>query len=239
MKKSIFILAAMFIITSCAKDDLYDKGLYQGDAFINEVSVHTGSVITVRPNADGDGNDTPELTAALENAAPGTVIKLLKGVYHVGYMEVYNFHGTIKGEGKDKTTVILKTPLDQKAQNDDNLTATWWRIIGGNVTITDITFKTPDGFLSDEGMYYEPYGSDLFAMFTANHFNDEYYYPYSDPQKLLVKNCSFLGGTNQDMSKDVAWLTDHNAWIGFWVGVEYFWPKEDLDYPLTKGSYRF
>lgn len=238
MKKSIFILAAMFIITSCAKDDLYEKGLYQGDAFVNEVSVHTGPVITVPPDANGDGNDTEELTDAIAAAEPGTVIKLLQGVYHVGYMEVYNFHGTITGAGTDKTTVLLKGPIDQKTQNDDNQTSSWWRIIGGDVTITDITFKTPDGFLSDDGMYYEAFGSDLFSMFIVNHFNDEYYYPY-DPQKLLVKNCSFLGGTNPDMSKDVFWLTDHNTWIGFWVGVEYAWPTEGWDYPLTKGNFLF
>jgi hypothetical protein len=70
----------------------------------------------------------------------------------------------------------------------------------------------------------------------VNHFNDEYYYPDGPPQKLLVKNCSFIGGTNPNMDYD-GWIkTEKNTGIGFWIGIDYTWPKADLKYPLTKGD---
>lgn len=239
MKKYVFILAAVFIITSCAKDDLYEKGQYPADAYVNMVSVHNRPVVVVPPDADGDGDDTEELTTAFASAVPGTVIQLLEGEYNAGYIELYGFNGLIIGAGAEKTKIKLKTSIDQATQVGDNQIPVWWRIMGGDITISGIAFVIPDGFLSDDGDFDPGWGSDLFAIFSVAHYNDEYYYPYDQSQKLLVQNCIFHGGINPDMSKDGWWPTEFNTLIGIWVGVDYCWPTEDLDYPLVKGDFKF
>ena len=237
MKKLVFsAIAIAGIMASCSKTDQPDPGLFTPD----QAKAYHGysQVITIPPDKDGDGDDTEELRAAIDVAGPGTMIKLLEGEYHVGYMELYGFHGVIAGAGREKTIITLKAPIDQISQIASNQSAGWWRLIGGDITISNITFKTPDGFLSEEGGYDPNSGSDLFAMLLVNNFNDEYYHP-EEQQKLMVKSCNFIGGTNTDTSKDGYWKTDHNTYIAIWVGMEYWWPKEGVDYPLTKGDYMF
>ncbi len=71
-------------------------------------------------------------------------------------------------------------------------TAGWWRLIGGDITISDMTFKTPDGFLSNDGEYNQDYGSDLYAMFMVNNYNDEYYHPEEPVQKFVGRTSAVL-----------------------------------------------
>lgn len=242
MKKLIFLIPAVLciIIASCSKDPGLDPGKGLSPGFDKGFKPCV-PLVTYSPSADGD--DTDELKALISGAEPGSVIKLSAGEYHLGYMELYGFDGSLVGAGKEKTKIILKPSIDQASQMDENKTPGWWRLIGGNITLSDITFRTPDGFLSDEGDYYpsppSDGGADLYAMFMVNHFNDEYYHPDGPPQQLLVKNCSFIGGTNPDLSGDGWWQTEKNTGIGFWVGIDYTWPKADLKYPLTKGDYLF
>ncbi len=238
MKKFIFLIPAALciIIASCSKDSGLDPGKGLSPGFDKGFKPCVPP-ITYSPSADGD--DTDELKALISGAEPGSVIKLSQGEYHLGYMELYGFNGSLVGAGKEKTKIILKPSIDQLSQLDENKTPGWWRLIGGDITLSDITFLTPDGFLSDEEDYDTSIGSDLYSMFMVNNYNDEYYHPDGPPQKLLVKNCSFIGGTNKDMSKDMYWVTEHNTWLAFWIGVDYIWPKDDVNYPLTKGDYVF
>lgn len=240
MKKKIFLIPAALciIIASCSKDSGFGPGkdLFSG---FNKGIPSWIPQVNYSPAADGD--DTDELKALLTGAKPGSVIKLSAGEYHLGYMELYGFKGSIAGSGKEKTKIILKPSIDQASQMDDNQTPGWWRLIGGDITISDITFRTPDGFLSDEGDYKPTadMGADLYSMFMVNHFNDEYYHPDGPPQKLLVKNCSFIGGTNPNTDFD-GWIkTEKNTGLAFWIGVDYVWPKDGVNYPLTKGDYFF
>jgi len=242
MKKFIFLIPVVLciIIASCSKDPGFGpgKGLSPGFDKGFKPSV---PLVTYSPSADGD--DTDELLALISGAESGSVIKLSAGEYHLGYMELYGFNGSLVGAGKDKTKIILKPSINQRSQMDENKTPGWWRLIGGNITLSDITFRTPDGFLSAEGEYYpspqSDAGRDLYSMFMVNHSNDEFYYPDGPPQKLLVKNCRFIGGTNSDTDYD-GWIkTEKNTGIAFWIGIDYTWPKADLKYPLTKGDYVF
>ena len=178
-----------------------------------------------------------KLTEALSTATPGTMIKLLEGEYQVGYIEIYGFKGSIVGAGRDKTILTLKTPINQADQNNNNQASCWLRVTGGDLIVSDMTFRTPDGFLSNDGEFIPAYGSDLFSIFILNNYNDEYYHPEEPAQKFVAERCSFIGGINPDMSKEGWWSTDHNTYIGIWVGVDYVWPKDGVDYPLTKGDY--
>ena len=233
MKNKLFLwlIAVVCILASCSKDDGIDPVTDSSDALLKGKPVH-GPVVVLPPSG---GDDTDAFMNAINTALPGTVIKLQAGNYSVGLMEIYDFHGSIVGAGRDKTVINTKTPLPLLSQWAKNQTPGWWRLIAGEIVITDLTFKMPDGFISDE---LDPYnGPDLYAMFMINHYNDTYYDPYGDPQKVLFRNVGFIGGTNTDMSQDTYWVTDNNVWLGIWIGVDYTWPAEGLDYPLTRGSY--
>lgn len=234
MKKLFFlIIAAACIIASCSKNDRFDPGQFPADAFHKSIPAHV-PVVVIPPDEDGDGDDTEELSSAIDNAEPGTLIKLLEGEYYVGYMELYGFHGSIIGAGSERTIITCKPPIATNSQFAKNQTPGWWRLIGGNILISGITFRTPDGFLADDVHY--ALGRDVYAMFMVNNYNDIYYHP-EDPQKVVIKNCVLSGGTNSDMSQDPFWVTDHNIWQGIWIGPDYDLPKEGIDYPLTKGDY--
>jgi hypothetical protein len=236
MKKLIyFSVAALLFLAACSKSERPEFDQYSLDM---AKDCHVWSqVIVIPPNQDGDGDDTDDLTAAIAGAVPGTMIKLLEGEYKVGYIEIYGFKGSIVGAGCDKTILTLKTPIDQADQNNNNQASCWLRVIGGDLIVSDMTLRTPDGFLSNDGDFIPAYGSDMFTIILLNNYNDEFYHPEEPGQKFVAERCSFIGGTNPDLSKEGWWSTDHNTYIGIWAGADYVWPKDGVDYPLTKGDY--
>lgn len=220
------------MIASCSEEPGFYPGRAKPPGF-NQNGFPNMSFIVVPPSG---GDDTEALTAAITNAKPGTTIKLLEGEYHVGLMEIYNFKGRLLGAGRDKTIITLKTPLPIYSQLEKNQTPGWWRMIGGDFIISDMTFITPDGFLTDD---YDPYffGRDLYSIFMVNNYNDYYFYPEGPGQTAKFERLNIYGGTNEDMSEDVYWVTEHNTWLGIWIGIDYNWPADGLVYPLTAGNY--
>jgi len=233
MKKSVFLLigAVCLLIASCSKDPGFLPGAAMPPGF--NQNGFPNLYITVVPPSGGD--DTEALTEAITSAKPGTTVKLLTGEYHVGLMEIYNFNGKLVGAGKDKTIIILQTPLPIISQVEKNQTPGWWRMIGGDFVISDMTFRIPDGFPTDD---YDPvfFGRDLYSIFMVNNYNDTYYHP-EGRQNAKFERIDFYGGTNPDMSQDVAWVTENNVWLAVWIGIDYWWPADGLVYPLTIGNY--
>ncbi len=240
MKKVLFIIsgAICILIVSCSKDSGFFPGSDSSFAFSKSFPVH-GPVIVVPPNQDGDGDDTDDLLAAFSAAQPGSVIKLTEGVYHVAYIEIFDFTGSIIGAGKNKTIIYPKTPIDNKSQLDRNIMPTWWRFIGGNILISDLSFNTtvPEPI---QNYNHEPsIGKDLFAMlifddYNVNAITDNTY------QTVLVKDVAFIGGYD-DAGGDLGsyqWMTDHNVIEGIWIGLDYYLPLAGVSYPLTKGEYK-
>jgi hypothetical protein len=240
MKKFIpFFIAALCIIASCSKDSGFGPGSGLSPGLCKGYPAWV-QVIVVPPDQDGDGDDTDDLLAAFAAAKPGSVIKLLEGVYHVGYMEISDFNGSLIGAGKDKTILYPKTPLDAKSQLvDRNLFHCWWRVIGGNILISNLTFNTtvPEPIQNyNEDTYY---GKDLFAMIIFNDYNvnspvDNTY------QKVLIKDVNFIGGYDDAYAAPGSFQfgTDHNTIEGIWVGLDYNLPLESVRYTLTKGEYK-
>lgn len=241
MKKFIpFLIAVMCIIVSCSKDDRSGTG---PDPLpeLGKRNPGCGTVIAISPASDneGDGDFTDEFKSAFASAQPGTVIKLLEGIYHVGYLEIHGFNGTLIGAGKDKTILYPKTPLDSKTQLvDRNIFNAWWRFIDGNIQISKLTFNTtvPEPI---QNYNEDPWwGKDLYAMLVFNNYdvnsiNDDSY------QKVSIKDVDFIGGydnTGGDPDS-YQWRTDHNVIIGAWVGLDYNFPFQNIGYSLTKGEY--
>jgi len=232
MKKLLFLFfaALCILIASCSKDSGFMPG---SDPFLamDKGSPACGPVIYYSPADDGD--DTEELGALISGAESGAVIKLSAGVYHLGYMEIVDFIGSIVGAGVDKTIVYPKTPLTYKIQFTENIVPCWIRLTGGHVCISQMTFNTdvmgPIHDYSEEPTM----GEDLFSIFVCSDYNEKYR-PADSYQKCEFRNINFIGGKDGAAN---GYLTETNTIIGIWSGSDFWWPLEGLEYPLTKGDY--
>jgi hypothetical protein len=235
MKKVLFMIlgAICIIIASCSKDSGFFPGSDPAFALSKGHPVF-GPVINYSPASDGD--DTDELLDIFNSAKPGTVIKLAEGKYYVGYMEIYGFKGSLIGAGRDRTIVYPKNPLTAKIQMDNNFLDTWWKMIGGDISISQLTFNTS----TSEGLIHdypeEPFfGQDLFTMFIFADYNANFRSDNSF-QKVVINEVNFIGGTD-DGGGGYTFQTDNNTLLGIWCGVDYFYPLSGEN-PLISGDYK-
>ncbi len=118
-----------------------------------------GHTIKVRPPNGVD--DTANIQKALNEAVakgPGTTVQLAAGKYLTQQLATYNFHGTFKGMGKDKTTIealpnlLVNSPdgcngetLPGGALNWPNGTTNRWPsliiFVDGDIRVTDLSIK--------------------------------------------------------------------------------------------------
>lgn len=231
MKKIFFlIVAALCIFASCSKDTGWNPGQLTGDQLSKGQAVHV-PVVVLPLNKDGDGDDTNDLLKAIENADAGTIIRLEEGTYYLGYTEIYGFEGSIIGAGKDKTIIQLIGQLEVTPQIDLNLLPAWIRIIGGNITISDLTFKTFDGYLmSDTDPWY---GKMLTSLITVNNYN-EYFMADNPPfMNFTMKNVKMEGGYVPAGEGILG--SDANSVMTFWMGTDIYYFGGEL--PLTSGRF--
>lgn len=230
--KFLFVAAGVGLFAACDKSDQVGNDLPGS----NLKSAHGGTVITVLPNGSDDTENLLDAFAQAAASGPGTTIQLVEGDYYAGYIAVYDFHGSLVGAGRDKTIFHLIPGIDAQFIWDKNQYDAWWRMIGGDITITDMTFKTPDGILIDD-VLINPLmiGKDLFTLFVFANYNDEYYHP-EESQRVVVKRVDFYVGYDNPEDGGV-WKTDHNALIGIWMGADFLWPLDGVDYPLVSGDF--
>ena len=67
-------------------------------------------------------------------AGPGSVVQLLEGEYHLGLLEVYDFYGSLRGAGKDKTIITAIGGIDIDEIWARHLTVVLVKFVGGDVT---------------------------------------------------------------------------------------------------------
>jgi len=231
ISKLLFYVAFMSLLFSCQKSDPFGEGLMG----TNLKSASAGVIITVEPNGTDDTENILKAFSDAEVAGPGTTIQLIAGEYHTGAIEVYGFHGTVKGAGRDKTIMNIIPGIPVEDQLNNNQSSAWWRLIGGDITLSDMTFKTPDGSLVKDGFIDPIFGKDLYSFIIFNNYNDLYYHP-GEFQKVKVARVDFYCGYDNPEDGG-SWKSDHNSLLGVWVGLDYYWPAEGMDYPLTKGNF--
>jgi|WetSurSiteA1Bulk_404760.scaffolds.fasta_scaffold02545_4 hypothetical protein len=228
MKKSFifWFITVVCILASCTKEEIPDPSM------VTEKAGHVnGPVVYLNPSG---GDDTDALLAAVDAAAPGTTIQLVEGEYHFRYTEILGFNGRIKGAGRDKTFLMPYGLIEVLPQvNDLNMMPSWWRILGGNVTISDLAFRTGDGSLLAD---LDPlYGKALVTFITVNNYN--LYYEYDNPSPMIfnVENVDFLGGfLDPDEIGYAGW--PNNVIMCLWFGTDIWFPTEPV--PLAMGTFR-
>ncbi len=220
--KFLFFVACVSLLFSCQKTDQFDDE----PAGIDLKSAAKGAVIIVEPNGFDDTDNFKQAFVNAAVAGPGTTIQLVEGEYFVNYIEVYDFHGSLVGAGREKTNITLLPGIPMQAPLELNQSTAWWRMIDGDITISDMTFVTPDGNLLNEGEVDPFYGKDIYSVFIFNNYNDIYYHP-ENSQRVIMEKVNFIGGYDNPDDGGY-WKTDHNVLLAIWVGFEYLWPSDAL-----------
>lgn len=225
MKKQylFWFIAVVCILASCTKDEISDQPL------VAEKAGHVkGPVIYLTPQG---GDDTQMFIDAFAASAPGTTILMSAGVFHTNYLEVHGFRGTLKGAGKDRTIIAPAGLFEVNPFITANCLPAWWKIIGGDVTLSDFSFRTGDGpLISDVDPIYNKVMS---CILVANNYNAVYNADDYAPMNFNMRNVDFICGY---LDPALAYLGEpYNVLMPVWVGTDVYWPMEDII--LTSGTY--
>jgi len=122
---------------------------------VTAIPAWAGHDYTVRVNLPNGKDDTANIQAALDACVvrgKGCTVQLAAGKYLTRQLVTYNFRGTFKGMGKDRTTIEALPNLPVNAFNPDN--TIWWSpnttdhtwpdlimFLDGDITVSDMIIK--------------------------------------------------------------------------------------------------
>jgi hypothetical protein len=168
-------------------------------SFLCLTAVPAGAV-TIAPSGDATGaTDQVAIQAALDAAVAGgdSTIKLVAGTFYInGGVGVTGFDGTLKGAGRDETTVIALGEGDPLNRGSVFLFA------DGKVTIKNLSIDVPDGslyldsnlglFISDGGAAIDIFGGSATIMNVGITSNGPFgpWGPESLETGVLSHNCN-------------------------------------------------
>lgn len=189
MKKiriSLTLIALLCMIFSCSRDDR-DYGISGSD-----LKAHKSEplVILVAPSG---GDDTYNLVNAFAEAisiGPGTEVRLLEGNFSVGLVEIHEFYGRFTGAGKGKTVITARNDLDIAPVLSQNLNPYLIKFVGGDIYMSNMTIKTPDGILTLHNVMTWLEGLVAFSA------RNRVYVSMSDYIRATIDNVEFISGTD-------------------------------------------
>jgi hypothetical protein len=191
LTKFLFIVACISLLFSCQKPDEFSDELSG-----NELKSAASCGVTIVVNPSGN-DDTQALKDAFEEAkasGPGATVKLTKGKYTIGPVEVRDYDGYFRGAGKGKTIIsnLPNLPCEDFLAIDNVIYLI--QFVGGNITISDLTFHINDGSPCTNAPIYESFfGNTLCTVLVMADFSSTYV-PVNRQIKGVVKNVDFIAG---------------------------------------------
>lgn len=228
--KFIFLIVTCFgLILSCSKDEVLLED--EGDLFLKKASM--APTFVVEPNGVDDTENLKNAFADAMAAGPNAVVQLVEGEYHLGFIEIRDFFGSFKGAGKGKTIITAMNNLDAQSLMDQNLSPDLMKFIGGNVTLSDFTIRTPAGGLTVSGL---PFIRCL-INFSATNAN----YEWDNPDRCInavVDNVCFKGHIWED--SPIGYFNKYNCYFGLRTGWDFYGgsdiPREKINLKLTNSQ---
>jgi hypothetical protein len=232
MRKLILLLPVTIVclLLSCSKDER--NSLSQGFIPAGQTfAVNNTAVFTVPPSGGDDTDELLQAFAEAQAAGPGSVVQLVEGTYIISSVEINDFVGSFKGKGKEKTIVLAAPDLPCKESFDyatgKNTFSHLLKFVGGDVVISDMTLKIPEGFACATETDYG--GRDLMTILTLADYSDGYR-PETYYIKALVENVKFIGGSDDGSGA----AGQYNTSIGVWAAGDWWYYLEGKDYPFSK-----
>ena len=227
--KFLFVALCASLLFSCAKEEALLES--EGEMTLKKAS--KAFVIEVVPNGVDDTENLKNAFADAMAEGAGSVVQLCEGEYHLGFIQVYDFEGCLKGAGKGKTIITALNDLDAQALKDQNLSPDLVKFIGGDVHLRDFTIRTPEGKLTVSGT---PGHIRCLINFSATNA----IYEWDNPNRSInavvdnvcVKGNYWEGG--------VGYFNAYNSYFGLRAGWDYHggWdmPRERINLKLTNSQ---
>ncbi|MDF1559108.1 MAG: hypothetical protein P1P83_02760 [Bacteroidales bacterium] len=235
LKKTLLLTATVVLLFSCSRD--YNDEAFPGSDL--KAKKIAPEVFVVEPNGV---DDTPALCQAFEDAkaaGPGSVVKLVEGEYHVGYMEIRDFYGSMKGAGKGKTIITVLPGIDLDELFAQHLLHCMVKFIGGDVHLSHFTMQTPPGALSTGG----PGWGHIYSLLNFSSFNSVYESGNDNRSiNVVIDNVCFKGQTVEEGGYPGYAGYNYNCPIGVRTGFDYYspymapdplLPREKIDLKIT------
>ncbi len=219
--KVLFIALCTSLLFSCNNDEVLIDD--EGDLLLKKASKN-GHVPTfvVEPNGVDDTENLKNAFADATTAGPSSVVNLVEGEYFIDLVEVFEFHGTLKGAGKGKTVISTIPDLSVDAFLNQNLKTVLLKFVGGDVCVRDLTIQTPEGDLST-GSKPWIHGHLSFCSITAQYIAE------NEHVKAVVDNVEFI--TQGRVRNGLLAESD------FFTGVPEGVPLADIDISVTNCSF--
>ena len=220
--KCILLITALCILASCAKEERFSSDGFGPSDMANCFGQgYHGKVFMVPvPLGTDDTENIMNTIALAQSQGPGSVVQFQKGTYHIGFIEIREFEGTIKGAGKDKT--IIKPVPNLSCQNEKHSwTGSLVSFIGGDIQLSDLSFIVDDGDPCAEN-YSNPVrnmGRDLYILVKFTDRINDYYVSEDLTVSATIQNTGFTGGINSGGCHAL-----FNVVCGLWFGHDYFMP---------------
>jgi len=196
------------------------------------------AVFVVEP---GGGDDTPAFLQAFDDAkaaGPGSVVQLVEGEYQLGFIEVRDFCGTLKGAGKGKSIITAMNNLDLDPLITSGVFPALMKFLGGKVTICHLTLRTPPGRISVGGPGYGHVSALL--CFSAN---SSKYEPLNETRSsnIVVDHVCFRSQKLEEGG--IGYVFKYNSYFALLACADYMgWanntvPRQKIDITVTNSEF--
>ena len=232
--KLLFFMAVTSLVAGCNIDDeLSDQN---NDLILKNASIVP--VFVVEPNGTDDTENLKSAFADAQAAGPGSVVQLTEGEYHLGFIEIRDFCGTLKGAGKEKSIITAMNNLDLDPLLAKGLFPALMKFVGGDVTVCHLTIRTPPGRISVGGPGYGHVSALL--CFTA--FNPDYEsLNESRSAKAMVDNICLKSQKVDDGG--IGYVYKYNGYFGLLACADYIAganntvPRQKVDITITNSEF--
>jgi len=231
--KRAFRLIVLLIFSACTKEGLLPDNSISNFSEENSVlkNLNCGKTFTVAPNGN---DDTENLRQAFELAkaeGPESTVRLLKGLYTIGILEVRDFNGYFLGAGQGKTIITNKPDLPCEEEWEKNLMPSLLSFVGGKIIMSDMTIRINDGNPCAYGpINEEAYGELCCALILAD-FTVEYV-PVKRHIKGIIDHVDFIAGYDGGHG---VFGTEGNVCMALYCGANIGFPGSNN--ALSKGEF--
>jgi hypothetical protein len=227
LTRLLFIVACLSLLFSCQKPDEFNDEL----SGVDLKSGHKcGEVIVVNPSG---GDDTQALNDAFEEAkatGPGATVKLTKGTYTIGMIEVRDFVGCFTGAGKGNTIITNLPNLPCEDAWLVNTFPSLLKFVGGDIKISNMTIQFKDGNPclpgeNNDAIYGEMAAGLILADYSGTYVPDKRYI------KGIVENVDLIAGIDGGLG---VYGTPGNVVMLIYCGSDMMFSADFM--PLSKGN---
>ena len=156
----------------------------------------SSAVFSVSPNGVDDTDNILEAFADAKAAGAGSVVQLEEGEFIIGMIEIREFNGFFKGMGKDKTTITNLPDLPCEEAFLDNVLPALVKFVGGNMVISDFTFRIQDGDPCAYGEINASIYGDLTSVLSLNDYS-ALHVPAERSINATVDHVDFIAGYDE------------------------------------------